>query len=386
MAEDSGDTSNEDTSDTPSFIVLGGRSLTSASTPESGIFVPAMSEEMDMDGDLLLQVGTPIGAPDPNYVATAVFRVCSRTLSRASPAWKRMLYGGFKESSGRRESREWKVDLPADDPASLALLLNIMHGRFDKVPLSLSEEELYEVSVLSDKYNLAHFLRPWAPGWAKYAFTALKTQKDGQDADPFESWRVEALLWAAWEMGDDAAFRTAARKLALRASVNDEGELVDGDLQTDGMSPLFESQMEPPSMAEKIKFTRARMLTALKDIYGKFWDGLMADQRGAPICCVSHRDHERALCHSTLLGSMLRSLNSNGLLPFPSAEDFSGNVSALLKTFKNVALLSLPQHRSSCGLASTWQWAIDNAIKDIVVELDDSQVRHLQAQRKKTGL
>lgn len=119
---------------------------------------------IDPDGDLQLSVGITGCFERPT-----VFVCCSKTLSRASKVWKTMLYGPWKESRDASGNQgEWVVELPDDKPKPMATMLNIMHSRFENLPVIGAQstlEELYELAVLSDKYDLAKMLRPWASSW-----------------------------------------------------------------------------------------------------------------------------------------------------------------------------------------------------------------------------
>lgn len=130
----------------------------------------------DCDGDLILDVGEVVyehrvnatGQTSPVTQAARTFRVCSKRLRRASPVFKRMLYGGFAEAQPPEDDKQWLVELPDDDPDALAVFCHVMHGSFEKVPSStevIDLELLYQITILSDKYDLLHLLRPWAWQW-----------------------------------------------------------------------------------------------------------------------------------------------------------------------------------------------------------------------------
>lgn len=130
---------------------------------------------IDPDGDLRLRVGTTecvSSEPDHEHRTATVFVCESKTLSRASPVWKAMLYGPWRESrdSNNPAQGEWVVELPDDKPEPMAMVLNIIHSRFETLPDVQSKDsipELYELAVLSDKYDLAKVFRPWAETWLK---------------------------------------------------------------------------------------------------------------------------------------------------------------------------------------------------------------------------
>lgn len=155
----------------------------------------------DPDGELYLEVG-------PEKV---VYVVCPRSLARASPVSKRMLYGGFAEA--KPATGDWRVPLPEDNPEALELLLNIIHGHFAEIPDEIDEIELYEAAVLTNKYDLTHIVRPWAQPW----LADLKLQMD-----------IPAhRIWIAWELGDQELFISELDDLRLDCSSNAEGDLVD---------------------------------------------------------------------------------------------------------------------------------------------------------------
>lgn len=135
--------------------------------------------------------------------------VCSRSVSRASPVFQRMLYGSFAES--KPSKGEWVVSLPEDDAEVLALMLHIVHGQFDKVPLTPSEETMYSIAILTDKYDMAASLRPWATSWLEH----LKTNEGGTGDD-----HGGQRIWIAWELGDADLFEEEATNLLVSSKAS----------------------------------------------------------------------------------------------------------------------------------------------------------------------
>lgn len=171
---------------------------------------PAALLHFDVDGDLCLDVGE-------NKQAQR-FIVCSRTLSRASKVFKAMLYGNFVESKPSNKGQEWAVAVPEDDPGALATVLFIIHGKFRKVPTTVTRHQLYMITVLTDKYDMTEVLRPWAHAWVA-PFTSI-TRPLGQKGD-------EHLLWIAWELGHIALFRSTLAVLQETCTLDQHGKLLD---------------------------------------------------------------------------------------------------------------------------------------------------------------
>lgn len=163
----------------------------------------------EVDGKLLLKVGTTkcknglfsIKNEHPHDMAQT-FRVCPRTMARASVVWRKLLFGGFAESKQPKES-DWIVSLPDDLPQPMATLLGIVHAKFDQVPSTVKTQELYDIAVLTDKYDLTHILKPWSRTWIRQAWNS---GKEG----PVPKTQ---LLWITWELGDRHQFKTVVSSL-----------------------------------------------------------------------------------------------------------------------------------------------------------------------------
>lgn len=145
----------------------------------------------DDEGDLRLVVG--------EGKAPRLFVVCSRALARASKPFKAMLYGGFVESKPRKLDAEWTVELPEDNPGAFATILQILHGRFQFVPSTVTAWELYQITILTDKYDMTEILQPWAATWIKPFVKRAKILENLYHYD-------EILLWIAWELGHQDLF------------------------------------------------------------------------------------------------------------------------------------------------------------------------------------
>ncbi|KAI1388138.1 uncharacterized protein F4822DRAFT_303427 [Hypoxylon trugodes] len=151
--------------------------------PKTNVAIRSPGESkvvIDPDGDLNLVVGSR---------DSRTFVVCSKALARASPVWKTLLYGGFAESiqPDRSTGKEWIVNLPDDDAAAVQIILNILHYRFDEIPISAH-------TILSDKYDLTRLLRPWVRGWRDGLAECVKTET-------LTVFGIECLSWITWELG-----------------------------------------------------------------------------------------------------------------------------------------------------------------------------------------
>lgn len=185
--------------------------------PENIIPQPASPDEetlslpinvVDAEGDLLLRVGAETGHCEQ------VFLVCSDTLRRSSLVWKRMFFGGFKES--KPVKGEWIVALPYDEPAALLVILNIIHIKFDLVPETPGLPEVYQILSFANKYDAIGVLRPWGSDWMKVA-------ENAQNYDDGDS--IAMLTYVAWEFGNEELFTKMLDKLLVGSSIDGLGRL-----------------------------------------------------------------------------------------------------------------------------------------------------------------
>ncbi|KAK1995871.1 hypothetical protein LX36DRAFT_672134 [Colletotrichum falcatum] len=128
--------------------------------------------------------------------------VCSRTLTRSSAVFRAMILTGFAESKPAGEST-WTVDLPDDEFHPTLLLLTIIHGNFASVPEKLKSEELYQLLVVADKYDMIHALKPMVPTWYR------------PDKEATTIAGNEIFLWIAWVLGDKKTSKILLSSLYL---------------------------------------------------------------------------------------------------------------------------------------------------------------------------
>ncbi|KAF9873761.1 hypothetical protein CkaCkLH20_08871 [Colletotrichum karsti] len=185
----------------------------------------------DTRGDLVLKVGNGIAYE---------FVVCSRTIARWSSVFRAMLFSGFAESEPTGST--WIVDLPEDQPSPLFIILSIAHGYFENVPKSLSQNHLYQVLVVTEKYDMTKILRPYAATW----FEPYKRVGDIEGS--------EIRLWISWELGHEKTFSRLARLLFMESRTNKDGELVDSE----GVPLTSYNCLEPPGIIGKLKFSQDR--------------------------------------------------------------------------------------------------------------------------------
>lgn len=115
---------------------------------------------LDPSGDLLLIVN--------QAARQKTFRVSSVAMGLASPVWRAMLSpsGKFKEA----HSKNGEVCFPEDDPDAMFTVLSAVHYQFQYIPKTLSSENLLNLGIVCDKYDVTKLMMPWyKSNWLKYS-------------------------------------------------------------------------------------------------------------------------------------------------------------------------------------------------------------------------
>ncbi|KAH8883234.1 hypothetical protein GQ53DRAFT_699818 [Thozetella sp. PMI_491] len=323
--------------------------------------------EFDSLGDLILDVG-----PDQSR-----FLVCSKSLSRASAAWKTMFYGPFAEAkpTGEAAAKDWVVQLPEDDPTALTIILDIIHGRFDDIPQTLEVDALLNLTILTDKYDLAHLLRPWAKGWLDFIRT-----HEGSSSN-------ESLLWIAWELGDVTMFRDAVWHILKSSRINRQGALINSD----GEELQEVSYLASFDILGHIAKIRTATIRKLGSKPKEYHDRLLCSEPTAKTCAASAyylTPREHTECRMYMLGNLSIQLNRVGLYPFAldhvtmSIDEF---YTAMTTVLNGIETLSNHSH-SICSPASHFRKNLDHVYNNMPGLLGEAHISHLLTQRKKTGL
>lgn len=196
---------------------------------------------IDNDGDLLLRVGSGATMSD--------FKVCSAAMRRASPVWKKMLFGPWAES--KPIDGEWIVELPEDASWPTFILLMIIHGIFDQVPNVLTLQNLRAVLIVADKYDLVHVIRPWAAGWAQVM--QWEDLSSGND-------RI-CKIFAAWELGHEEVLSSEMSDLVFNLGVSDRGGKRTFSYR--GKQISFGSHFGPPDLVGTVAFRLSQTIDTM---------------------------------------------------------------------------------------------------------------------------
>lgn len=117
--------------------------------------------------------------------------VSSKHMTLASPVFKVMLLGPFKEGRELAVNGKIEVTLPDDSVEAMAIILCIIHGDMDLVPQIISHNLLTDIAVLVDKYQLFKIASAFCQTW----MNNLEPPEDFESVDTPDIPRWIAISW-----------------------------------------------------------------------------------------------------------------------------------------------------------------------------------------------
>lgn len=74
------------------------------------------------------------------------------------------------ESGGKNGYKLPLIELHDDNIDALRIVLNILHSRHSKVPETITFNQLLDIAILADNYQLQEPLKIWAEKWMTAVF------------------------------------------------------------------------------------------------------------------------------------------------------------------------------------------------------------------------
>ncbi|KAK1477020.1 hypothetical protein CTAM01_15236 [Colletotrichum tamarilloi] len=362
-------------------------------TPPEDAFTDEDEIQIDSTGDLLLHVGS-----DSSTGTIKSFRVCSNTLRRASPFWRRTLIEtASRTQPGDEEWCGWTPSLYAcqhDKSDGLMILLNIIHVKFSLVPKDPSLTEIYHTLCLASLYEMEHVFQPWIAQWYRMMKTSEST-RDGQD--------LAMLSCIAWALGDEELFARIIIKISLNCIIDDQGHMAtpDGirleDYFYDSLgSPTIPGKLSPhvprslkphaKNISETIRTLRSQLAAELPShlngVIDRLIDGkwLCAGISGIPVT-------RNKKCDYVVLGSLLAGLiYVRGTRATEVTIRADESIMDLLKSLKRVlSYVTCYEKHPECNPAEQISEAMKKTINEMEIPLSSDCVQRMKEQRQKTG-
>ncbi|KAJ5041072.1 uncharacterized protein L3040_005626 [Drepanopeziza brunnea f. sp. 'multigermtubi'] len=224
-------------------------------------------------------------------------RVSSKHLGLASPVFKSMFSEGMFEGEKLMVGEETVVAMDGDAQV-WEVLMNVVHGRIRMVPVQVTLEMLDGLAILVDKYQMLEVVEMFVKSWMPQLKTSIP-----------RSLTPELLSWLriAWVFRLPREFKHGTRIAQLEAN----GRLgYEGDERP---LPL------PDHILDEIERHRQKGISELLGCIKK----VASTYDGSKVNCrknySEHTDLKRYACDGLILGTLLKSASSAGLLPIPEA-------------------------------------------------------------------
>ncbi|QDS73117.1 hypothetical protein FKW77_001062 [Venturia effusa] len=322
------------------------------------------------------------------------FRVSRNTLCMASPVWRAMLKGPFRESTQK------EITLSDDEPQALLTVLRIVYLRTYEISREMSLSQLVSIATICDKYDTVAVCRPMVEEW----ICLWRKEKQLLFGFPYASPRHlipgnEAFLWPAWVFGHKEAFVDLAQALPARVRTDITGTSLI-KRQLDGTGGYFTLADLPGKLSESLLHVRQATLTTMLNIFYKYIDriktgdtckvrptlSLLSSQARTP------EDRKRALlCNNITLGSFVDAFKPFGVC-YPSTHVKASDIFVSIAEFHR-ALTKIARHEwrepagidernhDVCDLGADMKKELDEEAywntKPLILE---SHILHLQKQ------
>ncbi|KAJ9205085.1 hypothetical protein DTO164E3_1708 [Paecilomyces variotii] len=284
---------------------------------------PSNSDCLDSCGRLIEGISDHNFAQQDNREETLKeksfrIQVSAKHLVLASPVFKQILTGGWKESVTYLQKGSVEITTEGWDIEALLILLRVMHCQNHHVPRTLTLEMFAKVAVIADYYGCKETIGFFADTWI------------GSLEVPPETYCRDLILWLwiSYYMKLPDQFQKAS-SIAISQSngwINNCGLPIPDKVLGKANIPLDIDY--PLTMLEKIDSNRQQAINNIIILLQEKREALLSGSEG---CGFE--------CSSIMYGALTKQMQSNGLLsPVPVAPFLNLNYEGLvwkLRSFKS---------------------------------------------------
>ncbi|KAE8131641.1 hypothetical protein BDV38DRAFT_288513 [Aspergillus pseudotamarii] len=283
-------------------------------------------------------VQEPVQEPlDENYFS---IQVSAKHLILASPVFKKILTGGWKESVTYLQKGTVEITAEGWDLEALLILLRAIHGQQYQVPRKLTLAMLANVAVLADYYDCKEAVYIWSTIW----IDALEEKIPKTYSEDLFRW-----LWVSWAFQLPDQFKESTSTVMSW-----------GDRWINGLGfPI------PVRVMEAMNKFREEAINNLVTLLYDRREALLSGTRG---CCFE--------CSSIMYGALTKEMRSvDLLLPRPKAPFPGLNHKALVQKIQSftVPQWTLPSsgYRTYChSCANSSFETLLGTLNDLIQGLD----------------
>jgi len=133
------------------------------------------------------------------------FRVSSRHLILASPVFKALLTGGWKEGQPTING-EYQITAEGWEADAMVVFLDALHGRYLKIPKTVTLELLAKIAVIVDYYAAHEAMHLLYPLWVRHLRARTFFAKGPPNPRELAMW-----ICITWVFSDEPTFVTIVR-------------------------------------------------------------------------------------------------------------------------------------------------------------------------------
>ncbi|KAJ9142460.1 hypothetical protein NKR23_g7186 [Pleurostoma richardsiae] len=312
---------------------------------------PPRSVPFHRDSDLFIR------AKDENGNGV-LLEVVSFSLAAVSNVFRTMVWGS---EHLRPEHGAWIIELN-DNAKALRILMRLIHYQFSSrdIPDKPTQDDLYHITTVAHKYELDNLLIPFAKDWnlCHHRHIVSNDKLCGKHE------MIDRALWTCWKLADLRTFKTLVRQVALIATVQIDGTLLDAS-----GTPWKDSQLPHQVLDLMADFRAKAVQTVLNGIREPVESLMMGDHGSNGRYC--HGKEHREECNAMLLGSVIAGLIKKNIWPIPDSRTYQGSALGLIERVSDLGIktFNIPgkrpheQPHSSCGFG----------LKSLVSEVQDEE-------------
>ncbi|KAJ5018021.1 hypothetical protein K4K57_006596 [Colletotrichum sp. SAR 10_99] len=226
------------------------------------------------------------------------------------------------------------------------------------------KDHLYQLLVVTEKYDMTQTLSPWASTWFQPYAATNTSSTDGE----------EIVMWISWELGHEQTFCNWAKNLLLKSKINDEGELLDSN----SIALSTYTFLEPPGILETIAATRA---TVIHEMTRALYDAI-------EVALKNNNPMTSDQCIRLVLGSLIQQVHQIGLqdvaLLQSATPNYLGSINDLSSAIQSINI-PLDDH-NYCNPLQNIKDKVASLVANIESPVTDNHLEYLRTQAKKTGV
>ncbi|CAD6454377.1 333f7997-631a-4504-8fdd-147850c0ad40 [Sclerotinia trifoliorum] len=303
--------------------------------------IPEANYIADPDGDLLILLGPTTPPISQTGESTLHERnstwdydsrvlVSSKRMSLASPVFKIMLEGSFKESLELKTLGRLTLPLPEDDPVAMRILIDVIHGHSKYIPKVVHIHAFARFAILADYYQCSAVAEACVNLW-KQKIVELSLWKRSET-------RLACWIFITWVFNLSVEFKDATARI-VKGLPYGLGEI------------LARNQLElpiPTTVIRKVDEYRQAALKGFKKILvvalSRFRGGRILYDVGRRMIFIPDLTHARVMayddakacddeeacydakaCDAEIIEYFTKALSKHSLFPLPQGpEDYKG--------------------------------------------------------------